>query len=731
MKLESPPLLIDNEELRGLFQAECREILALMEEGLLALERSPLDRAALERVFRQAHSLKGAAAGLGVGAVESVAHQFEDILDDARNQRQVLTSAAADRLYQALDVLGRLVDEAVTGKPSGVDLRAFLEHLKSPLESAAGAPDESFVETPVEALEAIVGPEADALQPQIAGSVLELGQAARVEVAPSTIRVDTMRLDRALAEMGDLVVTTARLDLRRAQAQELQGLYETWMREARWKDATALAQGEVFQRFGRRLERLIQALTDDHSRLKQITDHLQEDIREMRLLPLSGLLQRFPRMTRDLAQAEKKKIQMVLEGSETTADRRILEGLKSPLTHLLRNAVDHGIETPEERRAGGKPEEAIITLSAARRGATLEVVMRDDGAGLNYEAIRRKALVNRLRNEDEIAQMTERELSSLLFVPGFSTRDVVSELSGRGTGLDAVRSDVEALHGSVSVESHPGSGTSFILRVPLTIATSQVLICRLEDRIFGVPLGYVERSNDYDPQKTFQVGGRTCLEISGSPVALSALAPMLECSTQAAPQVCLVLRDQTERHGFLVEELLGVMELVVKPFRESRLVSGVSILADGDLCLILQPSELFRLARQTSTVIPSSEGKAVSARVLFVEDSSSLRALGRQVLTQAGYRVTVAQDGEEAWEMAREHEFEAVVTDIEMPRMDGLELTRRLRATPAYRQTPIVLVTSLQSEASRQAGLQAGASAFLSKQSTNEGTLLSILERLV
>lgn len=709
-RLKSQFRLIESEELRNLFRTECEEILDRLEKGLLALERSPEDKKLLEEVFRQAHSLKGAAAGLGVNAVEAVAHQFEDVLDSARRGRKPLTSGQADRLYQALDVLSRLVLEAVTGKQSGVDLRAFLEHLRSPLEE----PSKGLEET------------AEAVSP----TVTEPTSVAPTDTNPASIRVESVRLDRALAEMGDLVVTTARLDLRRMQAQELRNLYDHWMREARWKDPATLAQGEVLQKFGRRLERLIQALSDDHSRLKQISDQLQLEIREMRLLPLGGLLQGFARMIRDLGQAEGKKVRLVIEGAETKADRRILDGLRSPLTHLLRNAVDHGLESPDERRRAGKPEEGMIVISALRQGPLLEVVVRDDGAGLDFEAIREGALLNRLRTEEQIAQASESELSALLFVPGFSTRKFVSTTSGRGTGLDAVRADVESLSGTVSIESSPGSGTLFRLRLPLTIATSQVLVCRLGERQFAVPLAYVERSTGYDPAHTFPMSGRSCMEVEGAPVQVNDLAALLDCRPTVQPRVCLVLRDQAERQGFLVEELVGVFEVVVKPFSESPLVSGVSILADGDLCLILQPGELFRLSRQRIGVL-SPPTVAAKGSVLLVEDSASMRALTRQVLSEAGYFVTEAVDGEEGLALCQENSFEAVITDIEMPKLDGLELTRRLRGLAAYRKVPIVLVTSLDAPESRKAGLEAGANAYLSKQSAHEGTLLRILERFL
>ncbi len=713
--------MIEDQEMRELFAAESAETLERMEQGLLALERTPEERELLEHVFRQAHSLKGSAASLGVSSVETVAHQFEDILDAARRGTQPLVAEEADKLYRALDVLRELVEEAVTGAVSKVDLRTFVEKLRKPAEpTAKGSAEES--QSPRETPAPVPSPPADA---PIA--VTSPPPETPVEVGAGTLRVDTVRLDRALAEMGDLVVTTARIGLRQSEALEIQELYTQLARESGWKDHSDGSQTSL----AARLEKLVRALADDHTRLKQITDHLQEEVREMRLLPLSGLLNRFPRMLRDMAQSENKKARLLLHGLDTTADRRILERLKSPLTHLLRNALDHGVELPSVRRESGKPEEATISISAERAGAVLEITIQDDGAGLDFEAIRKRALSQRLRTEEQLARAEPDDLSALLFVPGFSTRSVVSQLSGRGTGLDAVRAELESVNGTVSIESQPGEGTSFRLRMPLTIATSQVLICQFGQRLFALPLNFVERALDFDQTTTFPVEGRPCIEVEKEPVPVTDLASMVGCrSSFDGP--CVVLRDQAHRVGFLTEKLVGVREVVVKPFHESSLVNGASILPDGRICLHLQPTELFRLARSAEPMrLKKAAAPKQKTNVLLVEDSPTLRALERRTLEEAGFQVMTAENGAQAWALVQGTQFAAVVSDIEMPEMNGLELTRKLRELPQYADVPIMLVTSLDSDESRMEGLEAGASAYLTKQRAQEGELVRLLRRLL
>ncbi len=742
--------MIEEPELRDLFAAEAAEILERMESGLLALERTPNERSLVESVFRQAHSLKGSAASLGLRAVESVAHHFEDALDGARHGRVPLTPERADQLYRALDALRGLVEEAVSGRSSGVDLKQTLEALdkapapsptrsappppQTPTPPAAAAPPAPEVPTPEPSPKQPLPAPAPPAPPEPRPA--EPSEAA-AEAVPTTVRVETVRLDRALADMGDLVVTSARVGLRRSEARQLLELHEAWARDWRLRGAVSSAEGERLAQFGTRLEGLIRALTDDQTRLEQITEHLREEIQEMRLVPLSGLFGRFPRVVRDLARQEGKEIRLLVEGGETTADRRLLERLNSPLTHLVRNAVDHGVESPADRLAQGKPAEATMRLSAVRRGPLLEVSLSDDGGGLDLATIAQRALESRLRTAEQIAQASEADLSALIFVPGFSTRTVVSDLSGRGTGLDAVRSEVEGMGGTIAVESLRGAGTAFYLRIPQTLATSQVMVCSCADRLFAVPLAFVERTLVFDPEATFPVEGRPCLEVEGTLVPVSGLDAVLG-GAGTGGSICLILSDQAERHGFIIEDLLGVMEIVVKPFQESRLVGGASILPDGRVCLVLQSTELLRKARGSAPgpfVAPPSAASAASsaprARVLLAEDSPTVALQARRLLEAAGYQVVQVGDGAQAWKLACEQPFDAVVSDIEMPFMDGLELTRRLRGLASYGDVPILLITSLSGEESRLAGLEAGASAYLGKASIDEGTFLPILERLL
>ncbi len=705
---------IEDEELRGIFQAEASESLEKLEQGLLALEASPDHPELIESVFRVAHSLKGSAGMLGVSSIELLAHQFEDILDEARRGRSPLTSALADQLYQALDSMRALLDEAITGKSSGIDLRALLESLKSP-------PTPRVFEPPP--------PE----KPPDAPST-------RVDLSAHTIRVDTHRLDRLLERVGDLVVTTARAGLRQTEVELLRDLLDQWQREWRIRSSSSPPEEHFRQHDGLRLaqfsdalEVLARNLEDDQARLAGITEQLRDEIQEVRLLPLSGTFNLFPRLVRDLAQQEGKEINLFLEGGETTADRRLLETLKDPLIHLMRNAIDHGVEAPGQRRAAGKPGHASIWLRASREATMLQLELSDDGAGLDLGAISRRALEQQLRTSEQLARASAAEISSLIFAPGFSTRTQVSDLSGRGTGLDAVRTSVEALNGTVELESDPGRGTTFRLRVPLTVSTTSVMVCREGGHLYAVPLASVDRTVDVDSAGILPVEGRANLDLEGAPVPLSSLGLLLGHADSPDATACVILREQNRRCGFVAGQLLGVMELVVKPLQESPLVLGASILPEGSICLLLNPGELLRRSRDHafSVSLPPQEVPRLGKRILLAEDSPTMRNFERKILEAAGYSVLMTRDGQEAWERLQSEAFDAVVSDIEMPHLSGIELTRRLRGLAGYVEVPVILVTSLSSDNDRQAGLAAGASAYLSKSSIESGSLIRCLERLL
>jgi two-component system chemotaxis sensor kinase CheA len=535
---------------------------------------------------------------------------------------------------------------------------------------------------------------------------------------------------------------------------------------------------------------LQQATRDDVARLVAVADELEESIRKMRLLPIAVLFNLFPRLVRDLARGLHKEVRLVIEGGDTTADKRILEEMKDPLMHMLRNAIDHGLEPPEERQARGKPREGTLTLRARQTAASVIIELQDDGRGLDVDAIRRTALKRQFLREDELQGLTEEEVRALIFAPGFSTSLIVTDLSGRGVGMDVVRANVERLKGSIRVDSRPGDGCLFQLQFPLTLATTRVLLARVGSWTYALPVESVEGTLLVQPEEVFTLEGRETISVQGRPVSAARLSKLLELpvengsplaargegrlaaedsplsataadgshalrltdtfpremraanrqpsSTTSRRLPCILLAVGPHRVGLFVDALLDEQEIVLKPLggllRRVRTVAGATILGTGEVCMVLDCHDLLKALRGRLHV-GALQGPAETVEppraILLVEDSITTRVQEKRILEGAGYEVVTAVDGADGLAKLATRAFDAVVSDIEMPNMDGLTLTARIRQDPQYRDLPIILVTTLSSEEDRRRGIEAGANAYITKGAFEQQVLLDTLGRLI
>jgi two-component system, chemotaxis family, sensor kinase CheA len=492
--------MIEDLELRSLFKTESEEHLRLLEEGLLSLENNPTDGKTLEEVFRGAHSLKGGAGMLGLRNIERVAHGFEDVLNAARQGKVVLSSEAIDELCKQLDTMRQLVDQAVSDAPGGVTPAGALKPFSGADSAVSPTQDVGVAITEGELEAASDHPETDevgitprsrqagppfqaTISPMIpAPQASPLAPPMPLEAASGRYRIDTMRvepqkLDALMKQASELTVAKIRVARRLTQIEELVTLCEEWSREilAAHRSVDANQHGErhagpqrtaaLLQRDRERIDRLGTLVNDlraaayeDSDRLDSVVTTLEESIRNIRLLPLGTIFQLFPRMVRDLARDQAKEVQLIIEGGETTADKRILEEMKDPLMHMIRNAIDHGLETPEERQRCGKPRLGTIHLRARLTYSNLVIEVADDGRGLDLERIKGTALKRGLRREEDLTAMTPAQIQALIFAPGFSTSPLITDISGRGVGLDVVSANVERLKGNIQVESSLGHG---------------------------------------------------------------------------------------------------------------------------------------------------------------------------------------------------------------------------------------------------------------------------------
>ena len=574
------------------------------------------------------------------------------------------------------------------------------------------------------------------------------GTAAR---AATSVRVSTTKLDTLLAEAGELSVTQLRVARRLAELRELERELSAARRAARQSHETTTASAApdwVIER----VAQIIGRFRDDAAQLALVTTSIQSEVMTSRLLPVSTITHGCERVVRDLTRSGEKEARLILEGTETEIDRKILEELQDPLIHLLRNAVDHGIEPAAEREAAGKPRAGTIRVSARQVGDSVRFEVADDGAGLDAERLRAAVLRKGLLTTDQAAALDERGAHGLIFLPGFSSRETVSATSGRGVGLDVVREHVERLHGTVDVSSQPGQGTRFTLELPLTLATTRALLVEQSGQTYAVPTTLIERSGRVEQDRLEQIQGRRTLLLEGRALPAIELADVLNVAPSAPPadrqgrtvwRQYFVVAQAGRRVALLVDGLAGEQEIVVKslawPLRRVRNVAGTTLLGTGSVVVILNPADLLQSAlgmgagrSPLHSASPAAQPERRRApRILVVDDSLTTRTLERTILEAAGYDVTVAADGLEALNRLRAEEIDLVVSDVEMPRLDGFGLTAELRRDERLRHVPVVLVTSLDAREHRERGVEVGADAYVVKSAFDQGQLLETIGRLL
>ncbi len=667
-------------DLIQIFREEAAEHLDGMVEGLLAVEGGRASSDATDALFRHAHSIKGNAGMVGLQEAGSIANAIEDVLASAR-EAGALSPMLTDPLLHATDALRR----AVAGE-DGVAAAAIQELATGTSENGYVA-EHGLPERPV------VKPERPAAEHRDAEPSEQAAGAPKDVASSRSIRVAAQTVDRMLDTVSETVLHHRRLEHMLDEAPR--GTQE--------------------------------AIEQEVDRGERLLDELQETVLELRMVPLSSITGSLPRAVRDLAAAEGKEVDLEITGAETQLDRVLLDGMSEAINHLLRNALAHGIELPDVRERAGKSRRGAIELHAEPRGGQVAIEVRDDGggvaAGALAEGARRGSLVD------------------VLAEAGFSTAESVSEIAGRGVGLDAVKRQVESVGGSLAIDTEPGIGTSTTLLLPVTLALLRVLILERGAQRFGVPLASV--AEVIALEGVMMLGGRSSILVAEKSLALPDLASVLGIDTSELPEIsrALVVDATNGRVAVGCEEVIGEQEIVVKPL--GSLLAGVpgylgaAILGDGAVVLILDPAHLVRQAPHTSTTTRAGAGVAAlkarqAPKMLIVDDQFTVRELQRSILRASGYRVEVACDGREALAaLDTEDAFDLVVTDLQMPEMDGLALLAAIRADPEHSSLPVVIVTSRGSDEDRKRGAQAGADAYIVKDEFDQQALLQTVERLV
>lgn len=734
------------EQLISTFRAELVEHVQVMTDGLLSLEQGRVpdqERAStLETIFRAAHSLKGAARAVNVTVVEQLAHSLEGVLDGM--QREVIQPSAGlfTACYRALDAIQAVQAAYEAGETTppleSVIALADLEAFRTRPRTAALADQEKTVEAPPP-------------PPAAPGGTLP----------EETVRVSVAKLDILLAHISELLMARMRAMERLEQIRRIEALSSTWQKDWQTPRGTSFLAGqevargdkawnqmlvcaaksqERVRRMADMTAELARQWSDDTLQLSLVVGELEEEVKRVRMLPLHTITAPFGRMVRDLAQAAGKEAILEIEGGDTELDKQVLEQIKDPLVHLLRNAIDHGIETPQEREASQKPRVGRVKLSAGQQGQTVVVRLADDGAGLDYQALR-NALARQGRRD--APDLEEDALQDLAFSAGVSTSPIITDISGRGIGLAVVRRNVETLHGRVEVSTEEGKGTQFTLILPLTLTSARGLLVRAAGQVLAIPVSEVERIVALRPGDVFALEGQPAIRVDGRPVTLARLDEILGLPPQSEAgqwdNTPAVVVSAAERWlALAVDELPGEQAMVIKGMgRQLRRVAGIAgatVLGNGDVVLILSVPDLLKMAsrahRQPVLDPPSTEEATRPRRILVVDDSLTTRTLEKNILEAAGYYVTLATDGQEALAAMAGEVPDLVISDILMPRVDGFQLTRRLKSDERTAHVPIILVSSLDSPADKARGIEAGADAYIVKGRFDQGNLLETIEQL-
>ncbi|MGC4119203.1 MAG: Hpt domain-containing protein [Myxococcales bacterium] len=710
--------------LNGIFARESMDALAALEGCMLALVAPHCDNRALvvEDAVRRAHNLKGSAGAIGAMAIAETAGRLQATLgkmaEPGIQASKAAASAAEDlvSLREALDAFGKA---ASSESPSAAD------------EASAAAAEPSA--------------------PAREGEAATQGAAAALSaVADRTIRVSVNTLESVARQVEGFTLLRAREERRgrelaahAAALSEVRGLCQRALEELRHAEQQGPVEvlDEALSRLRqqeRSLARVGQEEVREAEQIRLVSTVVREDLRDLRMVPSSNALEPLRRTVREVSGRVGKQVELTLKGGEVRLDRRILDELKEPLQHLVRNSIDHGIELAEQRKAAGKRPVGSLEVRVERRGHRIAVVVEDDGAGMSAERVRQAAVRRGLLTPQEAAQMPDADVLHLVFKAGFSTAEKVTAISGRGVGLDVVQATAHKLRGAADLWTELGKGTRFTLDLPLTLAATLAVVVRCGPEFAALPYEAVERILRLSAKDLGTVAGHAAVLVEGAQLPFASLAQVVGseggrlAGESARAQPAVLVNAGGSRLVLAVDEVAGQHEVVVHPLGKhlSRTahLAGAAVLEDGRVVSVLNVAELVRQARPLTRRAAAGEE---ATRVLVVDDSLTTRSAMKAVLEIAGYQVVPASDGEEALALLKQTPCALVVTDVQMPRMDGLTLTKRLKTDPKTAPIPVIVVTSLDSAGDRAAGLEAGADGYLVKRDVERGKLLELVRQLM
>lgn len=780
----------DMQEIMEDFLIEAFEMVDQLDQDLVELESNPEDLELLNRIFRVAHTIKGSSSFLNFDILTSLTHNMEDVLNKARRDELKITPDVMDVVLLSIDLMKALLQairDSGTDANSGIDISDAVTKLQaisqgsSPVAEApepsakpakpqettpqsdpsnplADEPDKDYAHMSSDEVEAEIErllqkrQEADK---QMRAQKRASGQASDVQApkAPAEAPAPTTTTPakpspktegkpaagKDEGKVATSVEQTVRVDVRR-----LDNLMNLIGELVLGKNRLIKIYGDVEERYDG--EKFLEELNQVVSSISSVTTDLQLAVMKTRMQPVGKVFNKFPRMVRDLSRELKKSIDLVITGEETELDKSIVEEIGDPLIHIIRNSCDHGVESPEDRKALGKPEIGRVDLKAYNEGNHIVIEITDDGKGLDAEMLKLKAIEKGLISEKEADSMTDKEAFGIIFKPGFSTAKTISNVSGRGVGMDVVKTNVEKLNGIIEIDSEKGVGTTFKLKIPLTLAIIQALLVGAQEEYYAIPLSSVIETVRIGQDEIYSVDGKSVLRLRDEVLSLVRLADIfgVDSVLETASEVYVVIIALAEQKiGVIVDYLIGQEEVVIKSLgyylKSTRGIAGATVRGDGKITLIVDVAAMMEMAKEVKVSINAVMEEAQSSKaktapsdyiVLAIDDSNTDRAIMKKCLKTLGVTVLEASNGLEGLEIVKNSDkpLDAVLVDIEMPKMDGYTFAAEVRKYNKFKNLPLIAVTSRTSKTDRMRGVESGMTEYITKPYTPE-YLVNVVKR--
>ena len=755
-------MAFDHSKFLARFVEEAREHCSRISEGLLNLEKTPGDAETLNGLFRSAHTIKGSSRMMKLSGVTELAHKMEDVLDAVRGGKIPLAASVSNALFRGVDALTAMLERITAGDTS---IDAPDELCEELARAATGVVDES--EAAVAADPAVpekrereekapVKPEQEPLPAPVVVPASNPVVAAPAEPVPQTasakkrpvdyLRVDAAKLDDLIRLMGEIVSEHGRFRRHIGRLRDIERTSERHLSSVAERLAGGVTDPETLLEAGAALQLSLRQAVRSMSDASLLQDHLVGDLQEtslrMRMQPLSTVFDPLRRTVRDLAHEHGKDIDFVVEGGDTELDRKIIDRIGDSLLHMIRNSLDHGVENSAERSAAGKNPKGTISLSAFYDSGCVTIALGDDGRGLSVERIRDKASAKRLFEPDIIAGMSRAEILNLIFMPGFSTSAIITDLSGRGVGMDVVRkSIVDELRGTIAIDTREGNGTTFYLRLPPNLAVFPLFFLSVQGKVCALPATSLVEMLTVQRSDIIEIVNKRAIRLREQIIPVEKLSTLLRLAGDgtgdSGEALLVIIRDGEEKLGLEVDDIIGREEMVVKPLPHHlqglRMVAGVTIGERDSIINVLHVPELIKQAKEIAEPgrLRSVDREERTTTVLVVDDSINTREIEKSILEAYGYSVVTAEDGLDALEKTQAASYDLVITDVEMPRMDGFTLTERLRADDVYRHVPVIIVTSREKDEDKRRGIKVGANAYIVKGAFDQSNLIETVRSLI